>query len=128
MIQPTPKQAAHEAKLAALQARFPKHRISSGYIGNCGHDFDDRLFMLFTDILDENGERVSVTMPEGNHDFDLEAVTLNLQDKIVHRLRYEANTLSTCPCSMCFVARARKRWMANMVPAKVAVDPSMLRA
>ena len=109
MIQQTPKQAAHEAKVAALQARFPKYRISSGYIGSCGHNFDDRLFMLFTDILDERGERVSVHMPEGNHDFDLEAVTLNLQNKIVHRQHYEADSLSSCPCALCFVARSRKR-------------------
>ena len=68
-------------KLAQLQARFSSHKISFGYIGNCGPGFDDRAFKVFTDIHSVGvfGDRRTVSIDVAGPDYDVAQVAVAIR-------------------------------------------------
>ena len=114
-------------KTAILQARFPTLGISVGYIGNVYGIIgtpacrDDRSFRVFTNLKDSLGS--SVTIHIDGFDFDVEEVTLKLQNIIVHRARMlREEDSATCPCDCCTVGRVRRRLVEQT--AEVAIETS----
>lgn len=50
-----------EAEVARLKALHPRVGLSYGYIGNCSNTFDDRGFMVFTEVAFADGSHGSST-------------------------------------------------------------------
>ncbi|MAM40817.1 MAG: hypothetical protein CL949_20460 [Erythrobacter sp.] len=52
---------AIRAKVQTLAEQFPELGLSCGYIGNCGHNFDDRSWKVFTKLRNNDGHGSSVS-------------------------------------------------------------------
>lgn len=108
--------STHDAKVEILKARFPTLRISSGYIGNVygipGTPAyrDDRDYMIVTGLTHDDGRTASIALDSPNADFDVEEVSLTLQNWLVHSNRSHAGRLASCPCFGCQYKRSRKQW------------------
>ena len=44
------------AEMERVRALYPRLGMSYGYIGNCGHNYDDRWFMVFTQVTRAKGD------------------------------------------------------------------------
>lgn len=117
------------AKTAALQARFPTLNISVGYIGNIYGQIgtpacrDDRSFRIFTNLKDRFGYSINVEIDD-TLDFDVEEVSLTLQNIIVHRARMERREdAASCPCTGCVIGRVRRETLERV--AEKAGDAAM---